>query len=186
MKIITKNKNQIVMEIHDSARPAANFWQGVRRQCRLDHIDKDMIMYMQMIDPLHATKLSAKHCEVFSGFHMLTVAEQVNLETINIVLHKNLTDEDIEKLAWSSVLRSLTFSLENKTGLGSFVEQINYFMRPKLIRKVFGRSHLSFKKMSDTANVTERAIRWQCELLAKRRSSLVLPSLSSILESANG
>ena len=158
------NTDKLTIECHSSALRAWQCWRSLSRQFSPQNLPLETIMLLQELEPLHVVgSPNNKKYSFFSGFSSAVFINNKSIQKATLCIHKRLLHEEIERLAWGSVLKVMLFDLDRNIGLGSMYESINQHMPEGLCREFFGRKTLSRPRLAELSGASETALRWQGE-----------------------
>jgi hypothetical protein len=91
--------------------------QKFQYQFKLSELSPESIQQFQLQTPLHAIQEKNKPMKFFSGWHLLPYCYYFKLETIVVVIHKDINEHDISNLAWSYLLSTQMSSYKQSANL---------------------------------------------------------------------
>ncbi|MFK5891795.1 MAG: hypothetical protein QM504_01080 [Pseudomonadota bacterium] len=162
--LVKLNTDKISIECHPSALRAWQCWRNLNRQFSPQNLSPEAIKLLQDLEPLHVVgNLHNEKYSFFSGFSSAVFINNTSVKKATFCVHKRLLQEEIERLAWASVLKTMLFDLDRKVGLGSMHDVINQHMPAGLCREFFGRKILSQPRLAELSGVPVSALRWQAK-----------------------
>lgn len=157
--LANRYKKKLIIDIHKDAKSAFYFSQNLHRQFDINKLDENHRELFRKNLTLHAIKSGDSEIEVFSGFeNPYFDLTQTDFTDSNILIYPSDTSsEEIELRAWNNELLVL-FSSVRSTSLGFMYEQINQTLPKYLMKKIFGKKHLSEQKLAYLSSVARTTI----------------------------
>ena len=152
--------------IHPAAMPALRAWQALRRQCSEETLPEPLARMLVETTPVPVVPGDDRGFLAVGGFDILDLARSIGAAPRVQVLDPE--KEDLDHIAWATVLRVLIMTLERDVGLAVMVEAVNNNMPPDLVRRLFGRKRLSAPILARICRVSARTIKSQQEAMRKR------------------
>jgi hypothetical protein len=115
--IITPVLERTPIDMHPIIYEQFELSQKFQYQFKLSELSAESIQQFQLQTPLHAIKEKNKPMKFFSGWHLLPYCYYFKLETIVVVIHKNINEYAISNLAWSYLLSTQISSYNQSTNL---------------------------------------------------------------------
>ena len=162
--LVELNTDKLTIECHPSARRAWQCWRGLSRQFSPQNLPLETLKLLQETEPLYVLGSSTTgKFSFFSGFASVMLINDQLIQEATFCTYKRLSIDEIERLAWANVLKTMLFDLDRNIGLGSMYEVINQHMPAGLSREFFGRKTLSRPRLAELSGAPESALRWQGE-----------------------
>ena len=163
-ELIRLKTDKLNLECHPSARRAWQCWSSLSHQFTPQNLPLETLILLQETEPLYVIRSStSRKYSFFSGFSSVMIINDKLIQKATFCAYKNLSLDEIERLAWANILKTMLFDLDRNIGLGSMYEVINQHMPTGLCRKFFGRKTLSRARLADLSGAPESALRWQGE-----------------------
>lgn len=148
MKLNKPFLNSTVFNCHPSALDAYMHLKNIDFQYT-QKLPVSFISETQALNPLHAIKVNRNHFEFFGGWLWLSSCRKQQLKQINVIVHKELTNEKINELSWLYVLSLHLKSIHRSTNLAQLKELLDT-IPIHFRKKIFGE----FYTLSTDVNVT--------------------------------
>lgn len=161
---MTKKKIQSIdLELHEYAVVPFEIYSKAEMQCALEELSDECIETLQEMMPCDVVKINKNKFKVFSGFELISEVEKRGIENIYLIIHKEISDEKIQKMANVSIVKTLVFSIHYKYGLAKYHELLNECLDGCVTKWLFRCTRLSIVNFAKLTKVTERIIRHQYE-----------------------
>ncbi|NOH98125.1 hypothetical protein [Vibrio sp. 99-70-13A1] len=154
-------KKRLEFFIHTAALPAFSFFHS-----REFWVDKTEIGLAQLESlslglSLQAVRGSGNRIEIISGFEYLSFSlTTLNFVDCEVLIHDNMSDEDIRKRSWLAVIRTMLSSLDSKSA-EDFRRTLNRQAPKQILKALFCKSMLSQTKLSGLTHTSRSALAQQ-------------------------
>ena len=156
--------SRLQLECHPSAMKAWQCWQTLARQFHLKNLTANTQQLIQEVEFLHVVRTPNKmNYKFISGFPSAQLISRGDIESAYFCIHKSLSKNDIERLSWGGVIKSMAYDLDLNIGLGSFYKTINQHMPAGFRQEFFGKKTLSREQLSSICGTSAGVIRWQTD-----------------------
>ena len=161
---MTKKKlESLELEMHEYAVVPFEIYSKSEMQCDLEEFSDECIEMLQEMMPCDVIKINKNKFKVFSGFELISEVERRGIENIYLKIHKDISDEKVQKMAKASIVKIFVFSIHYKYGLAKYHKLLNERLDGCVTNWLFGCKRLSIDKFAKLTKVTERVIRHQYE-----------------------
>lgn len=170
-------------QCHPRAINSWRCWEAITRQSSLDYIPSKCFESFMFINPPHVIKSKEGKkttYQYFSGFLAVSLWMNRPVEVLPLLIHGDINDDEINRLAYTSTASLLYNSLDNRSGIGEFRNTVNQYFPEEQIRKIFGKKTLSLKAYSQITGLSIGEIRWQTN--SKDKLNLDMGMFSRILK----
>ncbi len=154
-------KKNLVVTIHPLAE---NAYQFFRSQSFI--VDKTKLGF-STIDSLldghlfSATQPGKEQCQLIGGFDVIGFSlHHINFERHNILVYEKMSDVEIERFAWRSVLRSLLSSIDTHQ-LEPIRTSLNNQAPRHIIQELFSANSLTQAQLAHIANISVSGLKKQ-------------------------
>ncbi len=143
-----RSKNRLEFSIHRAALPAFSFFHS-----RQFWMDKTAMQHSSLDEinlglTLQAVRISENKIAIVSGFESFSFSlTTLKLVDCEVLIHDELSDVEIEKRSWLSVLRTMLSSIDNKSA-EDFRRALNQQAPNTIIKSLFDKNKLSQKQLS--------------------------------------
>lgn len=179
-RILTqRQKEGLKFFIHPSANTAFEFFN----QCELlfdrKDLDSKTHVSLNLGLPIQGTIDSSGHLQIVSGFEFVNFSlSELNLASCEIILHNDLSEDEIRQRSWLAVIRSLLTSLDTQR-LELVRRKLNTCAPQPILDAVFGKNKLSQGQLACMAHMSRGALALQYskqpdnQTLAPQRTSIL-------------
>ncbi|PNH88240.1 hypothetical protein C1M56_10495 [Vibrio diazotrophicus] len=161
-KLLTlRTKKNLVITIHPLAE---NAYQFFRSQSFL--FDKTKLSFSTIESLLEghifsATQPKKDQCLLIGGFDVIGFSlSNINFERHDLLIYEKMTDADIERFAWKSVLRTFLTSIDSHR-LESIRVSLNDHAPAHIIQEVFSAKLLTQAQLANVANLSVSGLKKQ-------------------------
>lgn len=156
-KIIRYRKSQ-KFHIHPCAKNAFDLYSSIDYQYLRIYKPGYLLSKLNHHQTLFITTSSNNEIFIFSGFaNQFFDLQQINLSII-LIKHENISDKDIELIAWTDVFRSIFSSKLEVSGRAKLHDLLYQFAPKEVIRQYFD-NNLSVKEIAKLSSVSEGTLR---------------------------
>ncbi|MDV7106085.1 hypothetical protein R3X26_16930 [Vibrio sp. TH_r3] len=140
--------NSCELRVHTHAKSAFEFYHSQTFLFQLDEFDAQIVAEMDQLTTLHVTRFKDELL-LFSGFEFCTFdMSTTDLANYLVIEHDELSDSDIERASWNSVMKSVLSSVDSLQ-LETLRRAINEDMPEYLRRNYFDAKKLSQTKIAN-------------------------------------
>lgn len=162
LRSISLNKSHI--DCHNEARKAYTLSKGLKYQIRQQSLISNLGSLYGTIEPLHVTQSSANHFHFFAGWDWFDLFSIDGEKRVDVIVHTDISKEQITKLSWLYVLKGLLADLHRKSNLSQLVTAIDKM--PTHIKQFLFKEDYSYSThiiVQRITGETRSAIRHQIE-----------------------
>lgn len=144
MKILSaRNKKKLSIELHPCATEAYQFFHAQRFLFHKTELGSHVLDELQKGQFFSVVQASSSLCYLFSGFeiHGFSIHE-FDMKNHQIVIYDDLTEEQIELLAWVGVLRTLFSSIQGGS-IETLRQSINKQVPKPILNSIFSKKILT-------------------------------------------
>lgn len=153
-------------------------WRALRLQSSADSVPVTIARLLVSATPVPVLVDGADKPTPVGGFDIIDLARSIGIPPWYWIVDPDI--DDVESIAWASVLRVLIMSADRQVGLAAFADAVNHHMPTEMRRALFGRKRQSSSLVAEIARSSQRAIKSQREAL-RRQDPAAAPSILSML-----
>lgn len=153
-------------------------WRALRLQSSADSVPAPIAQLLILTTPVPVLVDEADKPTPVGGFDIVDLAQSIGVQPRYWIVDP--ATDDVESIAWASVLRVLIMSVDRQVGLAAFADAVNHHMPTEMRRALFGHKRLSSPLVGEIFRSSQRAIKSQREAL-RRQDPAAAPSILSML-----
>lgn len=168
-----RSKNRLEFSIHPAALPAFTFYHSRKFWADKTTISRSSLADINRGLMLNAVKSSKNKIAIISGFESFSFSlATLSLADCNVIMLDEISDKDIERRAWISVLRSLLSSIDNSSA-EDFRRALNQCTPKPILNMIFDTNKLSQRQLAGIIHSSRSTLAQQN---AKASAQLTTPS----------
>ena len=148
----------------------------LRRQCVFENFREELAKLLLDTVPVPVARGDDGGQFAIGNFDILELAEVFDIPPRTYVVDAGV--EEIERIAWASVMRALVMSLDRDVGYAVFADAINNELPTDWIRRLFGGKRLSATILARICRLSPRAVKSEREALLRHDPAKAAPILS--------
>lgn len=141
------------VDCHKKAKEAYVLSKGFKYQIQRKSIIDDFAILSESIDVLHVTQSSSKHFHFFAGWERFDSLCSNKSKKINVIVHTDISEQQIAKLSWLYVFSGLLSDLHRKSNLSQILEAVESM--PNNIRRFLLKDDYSSSAHVIVQKITE-------------------------------
>lgn len=138
---------------HIKAKEAYDLSKGFKYQIQRKSIIDDFATLFESIDVVHVTQSSSKHFHFFAGWERFDSRCSDKNKKINVIVHTDISEQQIAKLSWLYVFSGLLSDLHRKSNLSQMLEAVESM--PNSVRRFLFKDDYSCSAHVIVQRITE-------------------------------
>lgn len=186
LKIKTPNIHSSTLTCHAEAMSAFMIAKEYKYQYEGLNLSKKTIQLLQTFDPIHAIEVSINNYQFFSGWFWLANFRHINCEKITVIVHSEIEQYDIQKVAWTYLFSNQIKSFHrhnNLIQLSHYLDSIPDHIKKDLFSSISTSS--SQIMVQQLSNESRSAVRNQKKHFKLLESLIDKPSIREQLTGGN-
>ncbi|MBC7001743.1 hypothetical protein BIZ37_04190 [Photobacterium sp. BZF1] len=153
-----RDKKKLSINVHPAAKAAFDFFNGQAYLFDKTLFSIDALRTLNQYSTLHAVEQKKSRVLVFSGFEFFGFdLSNTDFRKCTIIVHRDLTEEDIRFQAWVNVTRTLLSSLQPQH-IESFRRHFNQSAPNEIVQFLIKRNKISQPQLAKWTSLSRSGL----------------------------